>query len=325
MPIDTITPLRSNPSSFSFVTEPDDHAQLEAPSLGIEPMSQFVMAPHLGLQTVTHKTDGADTDSNSSASEDADSSSDEDSSDSGMDEETFATPSSITATATVDQTRTHSLVTSNANPHTDTTATINNDTASSVAVGAVTAVRPPTSVKRIRNIRNMFAAVKTLETTSSSSGTTVNTTAVQPLYSETVMPTMVTTSSVDVKPRTNVSTTTVTGKTNTPQLPRKSIAKRITSVSKHDSKRSVLSEESSSDSEGEESGEVTNSDSEDEAEDTKPKPTKQLKQEDASRAVPTAPEATNLQLVCSIPRQYMHSAHTPVSTPKSPVSKNEHP
>ena len=309
--------------------EPDSHAQLEPPVHSVEPMTRFVMAPQLGACTDT-KNESINTDSNSSGSEDGESSSDEESSDSDMEpvEDPFVPP----ATTSVDQARNQLLVTPNASHPTETT-TFN--VMSSVTVAPSAAVnRPPTSMKRLRN---MFAAVKQPEATTSSSGTAhVNTTPVQPLYAEAVTPvTPVTTVAAisDPKPLTSmdmnkqqqplqatVSATTVTSETiNALQLPRRGNTKRMTSVSsKQSNNKSVLSEESSSESEGEESGEVTNSDSEEE--DTKPKPTKQAKW-DSTLAPATVPETNSLQLVCSIPKEYMRTVHTPVSTPKSPVSK----
>ena len=328
MPIDTITPLRSNPSSFSFVMEPDSHAQLEPPVHSVGPMSHFVMAPQLGGHADT-KNDSVDTDSNSSGSEDGDSSSDEESSDSDMDtvEDFFVPPMT---TVIPDQTRSQLLVTSSVDLPTEST-TVN--VTSSVAVTAPTVVnKPPTSMKRLRN---MFAAVKPPEITpTGGSNATVNTSAVQPLCPEAVTP-VTPVSNLTTNPSTKlitsmevtnqqiwptVTTTTVTSEAvDTLQLPRNT--KRMTSVSsKHNSKQSLLSEESSSDSEGEESGEVTNSDSEDE--DTKPKPPKQTKWKNTLMATEvTTPETSKLQLVCSIPKEYMRTIHTPVSTPKSPVSK----
>lgn len=311
--------------------EPDSHAQLEPPVHSVEPMSHFVMAPQLGRHTNT-KSEGIDMDSNSSGSEDGDSSSDEDSSDSDMDavEDLFAPPPTTTA---VDQARSQLLVTSNADFPTETTTTVN--ATSHMATTPSTVVnRPPTSMKRLRN---MFAAVKQPETTTTTSGSsTIHTTVVQPLYAEAitpVTPVSAVTTGTDAKfitsmdmmrqPRATVTATTVTSKTmDASQLPRKgnTNTKRMTSLSsKHDNKNSLLSEDSSSDSEGEESGEVTNSDSEDEG--TKPKPPKQAKW-DNTLTVVTTPETSKLQLVCSIPKEYMRTVHTPVSTPKSPVSKN---
>ena len=313
--------------------EPDNHAQLEPPTHSIEPMSHFVMAPNLGVHADT-KTDNVDTDSNSSGSEDGDSSSDEGSSDSDMDnvEDLFVAPS----TTTMDHTRSQLLVMSNA-----AEATTANNVTTSVAItgptGPSVVNRPPAAMKRLRN---MFAAVKPTEITTSSGGsTTANATAVQPLHHEAVTPVTpvsMTTASFDTKvitstgvnkqqPLATVTATTVTSEitdsSTSRLLPRKSNTKRMTSVSgKPDSKNSMLSEESSSDSEGEESGEVTNSESEEEGT-TKPKPPKQAKWDNTLTTVET-PETSKLQLICSVPRQYMRTVHTPASTPKSPVSKN---
>jgi len=271
------------------------------------------MAPQLGVQGNT-KNDNPDTDSNSSGSEEGDSSSDEDSSDSDMETGDLFTATSAT---TIDQTRNPSSVMSTAEHPTETIATVNSTTNSVASAGPTVVNRPPTSMKRLRN---MFAAVKPPD---SNINTTVNATAVQPLCPEAVTPVTPISTSFDVKsiasPHTTVTATTVTCETkNAPsllQLPRKSTSKRITSIG---SKKSALSEESSSDSEGEESGEVTNSDSEDEA--TKPKQSKQAKWDITSTVV--TPETDKLQLLCSIPRQYMRTMTTPVTTPKSAVSQS---
>ena len=322
-----IPSLRSNPSSFSFIMEPDNHAQLEPPTHSIEPMSHFVMAPNLGVHADT-KTDNVDSDSNSSGSEDGDSSSDEGSSDSDMDdvEDLFVAASTTT---TMDQTKNQFSVMSNADLPAETT-TVNHVT-SSVAVTGPTVVNRPLAA--MKQLRNMFAAVKPAKITpSSGSSMTVNTTAVQPLEVITpitpvsIFDTKVITS-MDInkqQPMATVTATTVTSEitdTSTSRLlPRKSNTKRITSVSgKPDSKNFMLSEDSLSDSDDEESGEVTNSESEDV--DAKPKPPKQTKWDDTPTPAET-PEISKLQLICSISRQYMRPVHTLASTPKSPVSKN---
>lgn len=169
-----------------------------------------------------------------------------------------------------------------------------------------------------------------LVSTASSGGTThVNAIPVQPLYTKAVTPVIpvITVAAIsDPKPLTSmdinrpqplqatISGTTVTSENiNSLQLPRRGINKLITLVSK-----SVTSEESSLESEGMESGEITNSDSEEE--DTKPKPTKKAKW-DNSLTPATTPEKNKLQLLCSIPKEYMRTICTPVSTPQSLVSK----
>ena len=167
-----------------------------------------------------------------------------------------------------------------------------------------------------------------LVSTASSGGIThVNAKPVQPLIPVTTVATI-----SDPKPLTSmdinrlkplqatISGTTVTSETiNSLQLPRRGKNKLMTSVSsKHCNIKSVSSEESSLESEGMESGEITNSDSEEE--DSKPKPTKKAKW-DNSLVPATTPETNKLQLLCSIPKEYMHTIRTSVSTPKSLVSK----
>lgn len=306
--------------------ESDNDAQLEPPTHNAELTSHFIMAPQLGVHADT-KNDTLESDSNSSGSEDGDSSSNEDSSDSDMDgnEDPFVIPS----TTAVDQIRNQSSVVSTANMPVEVTAAANNATSSVVVTAPTVVNRPPTSMKRLRN---MFAAVKQPETAATSVSVTVNATAVPPLYAEAITPvtpvsTMITTSDANTigsmhaslqQPQGTVTATTVTSEIKDAQLPRKSNTKRMTTSFSNNNKTSVLSEESSSDSEGEESGEVTNSDSEDD--DATPKPPKQPKWDKTSTVV--TPEATNLQLICSIPRVYVRTIHTPVSTPKSPpVSK----
>ena len=175
-----------------------------------------------------------------------------------------------------------------------------------------------------------------LVSTASSGGTThVNAIPVQPLYTKAMTPvTPVTTVAAISDPKSltsmdinriqllqaTISSTTVTSETiNSLQLPRKGKTKLMTLVSsKHSNIRSVSSEESSLESEGMESGEITNSDSEEE--DTKLKPTKKAKWD--NNLVPAATSETNkLQLLCSIPKEYMRTIRTPVSTPKPLVSK----
>lgn len=277
------------------------------------------MAPQLGVQSDT-KVNNLDADSNSSGSEEADSSSDEDSSDSDMESEDLFV--NLSTTTAVDHPRNPLSVMFTADHPTETMANVNSVTNSVANTAPAVVNRPPTSVKRLRN---MFAAVKTPD---SSVNTTINATAMQPLCSEAVTPVSSIATAYDVKnivsvqqAHATVTATTIKSETKDTssvlQLPRKSNSKRILSISsKLDSKKSVLSEESSSDSEGEESGEVTNSDSEDEA--TKPKPSKKAKW-DNTPAVVTS-ETAKLQLVCSIPKQYVRTMPTPVTTPKSPVS-----
>ena len=299
----------------------------------IEQMPRFIMAPNLGAHP-EQKIDHIDTDSNSSGSEEEGSSSDEASSDSDMDdvEDLFvATPA-----AAVDQMRNRLFEPPNSDIPVESTAVTNN--ASTVAVtGPTPAVhRPPSTMKRLRN---MLAAVKPPEVTPSSgnSGMTVSTTTVhQPIYPEAITPvtpvTPLSTSfdakavaSTDVnKPQQLMAcvtaTTVTTEMTDTPvshHLPRKSGSKRMTSVSSKPDRKNLLSEDSSSNSEGEESGEVTNSESEDD--EAKPKPPKQPKWDNTHPAIET-PETSKLQLICSFPKHYMQTAHTPATTPKSPVS-----
>lgn len=310
MPIGTITPLRSNPSSFSFVMEPEHHARLEPPSQTEETPSHFVMAPQLVTHTGTKNND-LDSDSDSSGSGEDESSSDEESSDSDVDAvvEDMFVPASTT---TMDQTRNQSsLITSTADPDTETMTTVNNATISTST--------PAIGNNSMKRLRNMFAAVKPPDTIPNT-----NTTPMQLIEAITpVTPLPSNTDGKTIARQQPQATVTVTSDIkNTPaalQLPRKSNTKRVTSVSSQlDVKKSSLSEESSSDSEGEESGEVTNSDSE-EDEVAKPKPPKQAKWDKAPTMA--APETDKLQLLCSIPRQYMRTAHNPVSTPKSPVSE----
>ena len=175
-----------------------------------------------------------------------------------------------------------------------------------------------------------------LESTASRGGTThVNAIPVQPLYTKAMTPVIPDTTVAaisDPKPLTSmdinriqplqatISRTTVASETiNSLQLPRKGKTKLMTLVSsKHSNIKSVSSEESSLESEGMESGEITNSDNEEE--DTKLKPTKKAKWDNNLVPVATS-ETNNLQLLCSIPKEYMRTIRTSVSTPKPLVSK----
>lgn len=324
---DTITPLRPNPA-FSFPHEHDDDAQLEPPTLGEDDLSHFVMAPRLGGLPSLSKPHDSDADSSSSGSEG--SSSEDESSDSEPDNDDLFTEDAATASIFSDQSRNlQQTVPAQLVTTPDATPSNNMNSLASSAPAAVNR-QSGTSMKRLRDMKSMFAAIKAPDMPAASSNPGVQqshseaSTPVAPLTVDTQETPSITTTEPLISENRKRLKSVESPKSNAPTqpLPRKgSNSKRMTSFSS--SAGTHLSEDSSSDSEGEESGEVTNSDSEDET--TKPKPAKLAKWDNTPMAEQTElslKQKSGLELICSIPRQYCtgRSLPTPVTTPKSPVS-----